>query len=176
MILPQEAIVVGCIARLHGKQGVLQCLMKNTYWEDTFWEEDADRYHNTFLLLELQHILTPFRVQDWCCKGKDCVLFQLQGVDNEQTALRLVGADVYMLRKDIPTTTDSLPSTWQCLAGYRIIDLDQGELGEVLAVDDSTINTLLSLNSGEIIPIHPDFIVEQDQDARILTIRLPYTL
>lgn len=176
MILHQDAIVIGSITRLHGKQGMLQCLLKNTCWEDTFGGDDADRFHDMFLLLELQHILTPFRVLDWHCKGNDCVLFQLQGVDNEQTALRLVGAEAYMLRKDIQTETDSLPHAWQHLTGYRVIDLDQGVLGEVSAVDDSTINTLLSLNNGTIIPIHPDFMIEQDPEARTLTIRLPYTL
>lgn len=166
MITPQEVVHIGTITRPHGKQGEVQCLMSNEYW---------DHADPTFLILSIQHILTPFRVDDWRGKGSDCLIFRLAGIDSEQKAQQLIGSEAFMLRKDMQEEAEELP-TWQSLVGYRVMDLDQGELGDVAEVDESTINTLLLLNTGELIPIHEDFIESLDTESQILTIRLPYLL
>ena len=166
MITPQEVVHIGTITRPHGKQGEVQCLMSNEYW---------DHADPTFLILSMQHIQTPFRVDDWRGKGSDCLIFRLAGIDSEQKAQQLIGSEAFMLRKDLQEEAEELP-TWQSLVGYRVMDLDQGELGDVAEVDESTINTLLLLNTGELIPIHEDFIESLDTESQILTIRLPYLL
>lgn len=166
MITPQEVVRIGTITRPHGKQGEVQCLMSNEYW---------DYADPTFLILSMQHILTPFRVDDWRGKGSDSLIFRLAGIDSEQKAQQLIGSEAFMLRKDMQEEAEELP-TWQSLVGYRVMDLDQGELGDVAEVDESTINTLLLLNTGELIPIHEDFIESLDTESQILTIRLPYLL
>lgn len=166
MITPQEVIRIGTITRPHGKQGEVQCLMQNECWDNA----DA-----TFLILNIQNILTPFRVVDWRGKGSDSLIFSLAGVDSEQKAQQLIGIEAFMLRKDIQEDSEELP-TWQSLTGYRVVDTDQGELGVVTEVDESTINTLLTLSCGKMIPIHEDFIVALEPDRQTLTIRLPYLL
>lgn len=166
MITPQEVIRIGTITRPHGKQGEVQCLMQNECWDNA----DA-----TFLILNIQHILTPFRVEDWRGKGSDSLIFRLAGVDSEQKAQPLIGTEVFMLRRDVQEDSEELP-TWQSLIGYRVIDIDQGELGEVTEVDESTINTLLILSGGKMIPIHEDFIIALEPENHTLTIRLPYIL
>lgn len=140
--------------------------MQNECWDNA----DA-----TFLILNIQNILTPFRVVDWRGKGSDSLIFSLAGVDSEQKAQQLIGIEAFMLRKDIQEDSEELP-TWQSLAGYRVVDTDQGELGKVTEVDESTINTLLTLSDGKMIPIHEDFIVSLETDSQTLTIRLPYLL
>ena len=166
MITPQEVIRIGTISRPHGKQGEVQCLMQNECW---------DNAEATFLILDIQHILTPFRVEDWRGKGSDSLIFRLAGVDNEQKAQQLIGTEAFMLRKDVWEDSEELP-TWQSLMGYRVIDIDQGELGEVTEVDESTINTLLILSNGKMIPIHEDFIITLEPEKQTLTIQLPYLL
>ena len=140
--------------------------MQNECWDNA----DA-----TFLILNIQNILTPFRVVDWRGKGSDSLIFSLAGVDSEQKAQQLIGIEAFMLRKDIQEDSEELP-TWQSLTGYRVVDTDQGELGVVTEVDESTINTLLTLSCGKMIPIHEDFIVSLEPDSQTLTIRLPYLL
>lgn len=144
----------------------MQCVMQNECWDNA----DA-----TFLILNIQNILTPFRVVDWRGKGSDSLIFSLAGVDSEQKAQQLIGIEAFMLRKDIQEDSEELP-TWQSLTGYRVVDTDQGELGVVTEVDESTINTLLTLSCGKMIPIHEDFIVALEPDRQTLTIRLPYLL
>lgn len=169
MIQLDEVIQIGTVSRTHGKQGELQCVMLNDYWD----EADA-----TFLILSIDHILVPFRVLEWRTKGADSILFRLSGIENETDATKLMGTKAYMLRKDITDPTDA-SLTWQDLVGYCVTDSDQGELGVVTFVDESTANTLLTIKGEKddiLIPIHEDFIREIDTDRHILHLCLPFQL
>lgn len=166
MITESEVISIGTLRRPHGKQGEIQCQMLNEYWDDA----EAD-----FIILRINNILVPFRVTNWRGKGADTLIFQLSGIDSEEEASRLCGTEAYMLRRDM-TEEEDTQLTWQQLVGYQVIDTDQGNLGEVMDVDESTINTLITLADERMIPIHEDFIVSIDESEKILTITLPFTL
>jgi 16S rRNA processing protein RimM len=78
-----------------------------------------------------------------------------------------------MLLSDMNQEDEVMP-TWQSLVGYRVMDTDQGELGTVDQVDETTINTLITLSDGRLIPIHEDFIVDINAEDKLLTICLPF--
>ena len=137
---------IGTIRKTHGTNGEVQALMNS----DLFVDTDPD-----FIILELDAIKVPFRVLDWRSKGDD-VLLQLKGVDSEQKANRLVGAQVFMESAD---EEGEKLMTWQDLVGLRVVDDEQGEVGVVEHVDESTANILLFLKDGRVLPIHEDFIV-----------------
>ena len=166
MITNEQVISIGRLTRTHGKRGELQCLMSNEYWDNA----DA-----TFLILKLDNILVPFRVLDWRGKGSDNLIFQLEHIDNEQEAQKLVGTEAFMLLTDMNQEDEIMP-TWQSLVGYSVLDTDQGELGTVEEVDETTINTLITLNDGRLIPIHEDFIIDINSEEKRLTICLPFIL
>lgn len=166
MITQQELIAIGTLRRPHGKQGEIQCQMSNELWD----EAEA-----TFLILRLDHLFVPFRVLDWRGKGTDTIIFQLQGIDSETAATRLVGAPAYMLRRDVQGDEESM-MTWQDLVGYKVIEQEQGSLGRVQSIDESTINTLMELEDGRLLPIHEDFIVHIDDEQRTITLHLPFAL
>jgi 16S rRNA processing protein RimM len=138
--------------------------MSNEYWDNA----DA-----TFLILKLDNILVPFRVLDWRGKGSDSLIFQLDHIEDEQQAQRLVGTEAFMLLSDMNQEDEVMP-TWQSLLGYRVVDTDQGDLGIVDQVDETTINTLITLNDGRLIPIHEDFIIDINSEDKQLTICLPF--
>ena len=164
MITNEQVISIGRLTRTHGKRGELQCLMSNEYWDNA----DA-----TFLILKLDNILVPFRVLDWRGKGSDSLIFQLDHIEDEQQAQRLVGTEAFMLLSDMNQEDEIMP-TWQSLLGYRVVDTDQGDLGIVDQVDETTINTLITLNDGRLIPIHEDFIIDINSEDKQLTICLPF--
>jgi 16S rRNA processing protein RimM len=138
--------------------------MSNEYWDNA----DA-----TFLILKLDNIFVPFRVLDWRGKGSDSLIFQLDNITDEQEAQRLIGTEAFMLLSDMNLEDEVMP-TWQSLVGYRVMDTDQGELGTVDQVDETTINTLITLSDGRLIPIHEDFIVDINAEDKLLTICLPF--
>jgi 16S rRNA processing protein RimM len=78
-----------------------------------------------------------------------------------------------MLLSDMNQEDEVMP-TWQSLVGYRVMDTDQGELGTVDQVDETTINTLITLSDGRLIPIHEDFIIDINAEDKLLTICLPF--
>ena len=164
MITTEQVISIGRLTRTHGKRGELQCLMTNDYW---------DNAEASFIILLLDNILVPFRVVDWRGKGSDTLIFQLDHITDEQEAQRLVGNEVFMLISEMNQEDELLP-TWQSLVGYSVIDTDQGDLGMVQDVDETTINTLITLNDGRMIPIHEDFIVDINTEDKQLTICLPF--
>ena len=164
MISNEEVISIGKITRTHGKRGEVQCLMENEYWDNA----DA-----TFLILSIDNILVPFRVLDWRGKGSDSLIFQLDRITDEQQAQQLIGHQAYMLKSDISEENEIL-LTWQSLKGYRVLDTDQGELGIITDVDETTINTLITLNNNQLIPLHEDFIIDINAEDKQLTICLPF--
>lgn len=163
MIEQSELIRIGTMRRPHGKSGELQCQMDNDYWD----EAEAD-----FLILLLDGIFVPFRVEDWRGKGADSLIFRLKGVDTEVKALRLMNAEAYMLRRDLNEEAEEM-MTWQDLVGFEVLNSEETVQGRVAAVDESTINTLLELEDGRLLPVHEDLIIEIDEPHKRIILDLP---
>lgn len=86
----------------------------------------------------------------------------------------LMGEEGFVLRSDIQGEEDGL-LTWQDLVGYTIED-EGKHIGVIASIDESTINTLATLEDGRLLPLHEDFITEINEDARILRVNLPFEL
>ena len=87
----------------------------------------------------------------------------------------LIGEEGFVLRRDVQEEDDGL-MTWQDLVGYRIDDDETGPVGTIEAIDESTINTLATLEDGRLIPLHEDFILDIDETAQVLRVHLPFAL
>ena len=87
----------------------------------------------------------------------------------------LIGEEGFVLRRDVQEEDDGL-MTWQDLVGYRIDDDETGPVGTIESIDESTINTLATLDDGRLIPLHEDFILDIDETAQVLRVHLPFAL
>ena len=87
----------------------------------------------------------------------------------------LIGEEGFVLRRDVQDEEDGL-MTWQDLVGYTIEDDEAGVVGVIASIDESTINTLATLEDGRLLPLHEDFILEIDEQARVLRVHLPFVL
>ena len=87
----------------------------------------------------------------------------------------LIGEEGFALRTDIQEEEDSA-LTWQDLVGWTIEDESSGILGTIDNIDESTINTLATLNDGRLLPLHEDFITDIDEKSRVLHVNLPFAL
>lgn len=86
----------------------------------------------------------------------------------------LIGEEGFLLRSDVQEDGDS-ELTWQDLVGYMVVD-EGREVGRIAEVDESTINTVATLEDGRMMPLHEDFITEIDESARVLYVRLPFEI
>ncbi|MBQ4394050.1 MAG: hypothetical protein II825_01945 [Paludibacteraceae bacterium] len=87
----------------------------------------------------------------------------------------LRGEEAFVLRSDIAEEEDGL-MTWQDLVGYTIEDDEAGRVGTIDYIDESTINTLATLDDGRLVPLHEDFIIDIDEANRILRVHFPFAL
>ena len=91
----------------------------------------------------------------------------------------LMGEEIWIQRSDIEETEDGV-FLWQALVGYTVLDeRENGEwtkVGVIADVDESTINTLATLEDGRMMPLHEDFITDIDMEAHELHVRLPFEL
>jgi len=87
----------------------------------------------------------------------------------------LMGEEGFVLRSDIQDEDDGL-MTWQDLTGYTIEDDETGRVGIIDDIDESTINTLATLDDGRLVPLHEDFILDIDEDAHVLRVHFPFAL
>ena len=59
---------------------------------------------------------------------------------------------------------------------FTVEDVNHGELGEIVAVDDSTMNVLFAIEKGGeelLLPAHEEFITKLDKKKRLLTVEVP---
>ena len=87
----------------------------------------------------------------------------------------LMGEESWVMRSDMQEE-DEGTLTWQDLVGYTIEDDEAGMIGRIAEVDESTINTLATLEDGRMVPLHEDFIMDIDEEAHILRVHLPFVL
>lgn len=87
----------------------------------------------------------------------------------------LMGEEGFVLRSDVQDEEDGL-MTWQDLTGYTVEDDEAGRVGVIDYIDESTINTLATLDNGRLVPLHEDFIIDIDEAARVLRVHFPFAL
>lgn len=86
----------------------------------------------------------------------------------------LMGEEIWIQRSDIEDIEDGTLA-WQDLVGFTITD-ESGTIGTIASIDESTINTLATLEDGRKLPLHEDFIIAIDVEAKQIDVRLPFVL
>ena len=90
----------------------------------------------------------------------------------------LIGEEGWLLRSDVQEEEGAL--TWQDLVGYEVRDErmngERVKVGVIAEVDESTINTVATLEDGRMMPLHEDFILDIDEAAHVLYVRLPFEI
>lgn len=167
MITLQELLPIGHFTKPHGKVGEIACALDNDNLATVL-----ESVTPSFVVLLLDNIFVPFSVIQIRGKNADTALFTLEDINSEERAQRLCSAPAYLLRKELPSDFEE-ELTYGDLVGYAVHTTSGKVLGTIRDIDDSTINTLIALDNGLILPLHDDFIVEADPDTHILILNLP---
>lgn len=168
MIKESEVFRIGIFNKPHGVKGELSF---------TFTDDIFDRVECEYLVCLLDGILVPFFIEAYRFRSDTTALVKLEGVDTAEKARMFTNVEVYFPKKyaDEEEDTDDIP-TWNFFVGFRVKDVNLGDLGEITAVDDSTMNVLFVLDKeGEeiLLPAHEEFILELDKKKRLLTVDVP---
>ena len=163
MIKEDEVYKIGRIGKPHGISGEVTL----RFSDDVFDRVDAD-----YLVLMVDGILVPFFIEEYRFRSDEVALVKFEDIDTKYRASELTGCDVFFPRHLADAGDDVL--TWSQIVGYDIVDvLSDKTIGRIEAVDETTINTLLELSDGTLIPAADEFIEDIDHEERKLMMRLP---
>lgn len=167
MIKKEEVYKIGLFNKPHGIHGELQF----TFTDDIFDRVDCD-----YLICLLDDIFVPFFIEEYRFRSDSTALVKLEGIDTAERARMFTNVEVYFPVKHAEEAEDGELS-WNFFVGFRMEDVRHGELGEVVEVDTTTVNTLFVVEQedGEelLIPAQEEFIVEINQEKKLITVELP---
>lgn len=167
MIKQEEVIKVGEVTKTHGISGELSV----TFLNDMFENADPE-----FMIFNLEGILVPFVIEEYRFRSHTAALVKLEDVDSEDTAKRFVKTDVYILADQVSEETETEHYSYSSFKGFTLYDVELGLIGEILNIDESTINTLLMVDyEGEevLIPFDESLITALDMNNRQIEMRIP---
>ena len=167
MIKKEEVYKIGLFNKPRGIHGELQF----TFTDDIFDRVDCD-----YLICLLDGIFVPFFIEEYRFRSDSTALVKLEGIDTAERARMFTNVEVYFPVKHAEEAEDGELS-WNFFVGFRMEDVRHGELGEVVEVDTTTVNTLFVVEQedGEelLIPAQEEFIVEINQEKKLITVELP---
>ena len=85
----------------------------------------------------------------------------------------LIGEEGFVLKGDMEIDEDEM--AWVDFEGWTLQEGDNN-LGKIVRIDDSTMNIFSELEDGRMVPLHEDFIIEIDEEAKVLHVHLPFAL
>ena len=166
MIKVEDVYRIGLINKPHGVHGELLF---------SFDDDIFDRMEADYIICMMDGILVPFFFESYRFRSDSTALIKLEGIDTEQQARRMTNVEVFFPKEHAEELEDN-ELTWSYFVGFLIKDVNEGEIGKVIDVDDSTINTLFVVDHNDtevLIPAKEDFIVDLDREKRVITMQIP---
>jgi len=167
MIREEEVYKIGKIGKPHGVKGEVTF----TFDDDIFDRVDAE-----YLILRIDGILVPFFMEEYRFRTDESALVKFCDIDTQERARELTNCEVFFPRQLADDDVEHL--SWAQIIGYRLIDDNTGAIvGEIHAIDDSTINMLFEVVNQEgkeiLIPASEELITEINTQHREIHANLP---
>lgn len=166
MIRREDVYKIGIFNKPHGIHGELSF----TFTDDVF-----DRVEGDYLICLLDGIFVPFFIEEYRFRSDSTALVKLEGVDTAERARMFTSIEVYFPAQHAQEAGPGELS-WDFFVGFRVEDVQHGELGEVVEVDNSTVNTLFVIEKDGnelLLPAQEEFIVDIDRMHRVMTVNIP---
>lgn len=139
----EEKLIVGKISGVYGVKGWVKV------HSNTDPREGITRY-NPWYIQRGSHgkgEWREIRVQHGRCQAKT-VIAKLEGVDDRDAAMQLIGATIAIRRDQLPALGKD-EFYWRDLIGLRVINKEGVELGSVRRLMETGANDVLVVSSGE---------------------------
>ena len=167
MIRPEEVYCIGKFTRTLGVQGE----MSLSFTDDVF-----DRVDCPYLVCSMDGILVPFFIEEYRFKSNSVALIKFERIDTSEAASIFTNKEVYFPKAYAEQAEDGEYS-WQYFIGFKTEDAEHGYLGELVDIDESTVNTLFIVErpNGEelFVPAQEAFITDINHETRLIKFNLP---
>lgn len=167
MIKREEVYKIGLFNKPHGIHGELQF---------TFTDDIFDRVDGEYFICLLDGIFVPFYIEEYRFRSDTTALVKLEGVDTVERARIFTNVEVYYpVEHAAGDETKGL--SWNFFVGFSVHTAQGDNLGEVVEIDDSTVNVLFVIE-GEgkeiLIPARQEFVSDVDRMHKVITVNLPH--
>lgn len=170
MIRQDEVFKIGKFTKPHGLKGEIVLEFDN----DIF-----DRSNSPYLVCSVDGILVPFFIKEYRFKGKESALITFEDIESEEQAKLFKGLDVFYPKK-YSDGSENEQIYLDYFIGFELFDNKLGLVGEIVDVDDSTINTLFLVKNSKgddiIIPASDDFITNIEEQKKKIYLDVPIGL
>jgi len=160
--------IIGFIKKTHGVHGEIVIDFDPVYEESLL---EVNR-----LFIELDGLLVPFFLNEdgLRFKSSKTAIINIEDVNSENFARRLVGCQVFLLEKEIINVEDNF--SFSQLIGFLLFDNIQGEIGIINNVEDFSGNIVLTVNYQKneiLVPYNEEILCELDIDNKTIKLDLP---
>ena len=166
MILREELHSIGHFTRPHGVQGEMALMLT----DDVF-----DRADVSCLVCSMDGIFVPFFVEEYRYKTDNVVLVKFEHVDTVEQARVFTNKEAFALNKECEGEKPDF--AWNDFVGFSAEDGTMGALGNIVHVDDMTMNVLFIVGRPDgsecFIPAQEVFIEDIDYENRHIVFNLP---
>lgn len=166
MISRNDVYSIGRLIKPHGINGEVTFAFTNDVFESN---------ESPYLVFEMDGILVPFFIESLRFKSSETALVKFEGFNTDTKIRALCGKEVYFPSK-FAEEKDQSQDEWNFYIGFNVYDENVGYLGEITAVDDSTLNVLFCLNKDDremLMPVAEEFFTEIDIENREMHVLLP---
>lgn len=163
MLKKEDFVYYGKFLKPHGTKGEIGLQSDGFTLGD-----DCD-----YVVCDIDGILVPFFFETIRSKSSDISIVKVERMESAEDVRFLTNRDTYIPRQWVE---ESEELTWSYFKGFKAIDTELGELGEIVDVDDSTMNTLFVVegeNDETLIPAQEEFIVNIDHENKEIIFELP---
>lgn len=158
---------LGHIAKLHGYKGGVSLFLDVTNHED---------YRNLDLLfIDINDHLTPFFIENMSLKNNGFATVNLEGVNDEIFARKLLRKDVYLPAEILPELSGVNFYDHE-VVGFKVIDEEHGDIGIMQQVIDLKVNPLLQIDKDGkevLVPLIEGVVKKVDRKNKELHVLAP---
>ena len=167
MIKEETVYRIGRIGRPHGVKGEVLFMFD----DDVFDRVDAD-----YLVIRVDGILVPFFLEEYRFRTGETALLKFCYMDTQEQARTLTNCEVFFPRELSDSSDEN--RTWAELSGWQLVDDATDQLvGEILTIDDSTLNVLFEVRTHDgrevLIPASEELISGVDSSRQTIRMKLP---
>ncbi len=127
------------------------------------------------MFIEINGQLSPFFVASFKLKNKGFAAVKFEGVDTENDARILLRKNLFLPAQILPKLSGKNFYDHE-IVGFKVIDVNFGEVGVMESVIDLSVNPLLQIMNGSkevLIPLIDGIVQEVDRKKKTLTINAP---
>lgn len=119
--------------------------------------------------------MTPFFIDEYRIHSLETAFVKLDEISDEKAAKELTGKTIFAPKKFLKQIK-AAETGIEYFVGFQISDKENGLLGTITEIDQSTANLLMIIENGEnqlLVPFSESYIINIDHNTKKIFVNLP---